>query len=42
MLLACESSLAKPIVQEMPTTEVRTPSCLSNSPSLHKLKAGIY
>lgn len=40
MLLAGEISLAEPIAQEMPTTEVRTP-CQSNSPSLHKLKAGI-
>lgn len=41
MLLAGEWSLPKPIVQEMPTTEVRTPSCQSNLPPLHKLKAGI-
>ncbi|KAE8007939.1 hypothetical protein FH972_004494 [Carpinus fangiana] len=41
MLLAGESSLSIPIVQEMPTVEVRTPSCQSNSSSLHKSKAGL-
>ena len=38
MLLAGESSLSKPVVTEMPKTEVRTPSHSSSLPSTCKLK----